>query len=70
MLVVFLSGSGGRVEIPNAVECVNGDSDDVVEFLDQQGSCLARFRRQDVSMFGSPDNIAAVDGLEASEPVT
>lgn len=65
MLIVFLSGSGGRVEIPDAVECVDGASEEVVEFLDTQRRCLVRFRRQDVTMFTAPENLATTDGLHS-----
>ena len=64
MLMVFLSGSGGRVEIPDAVDCVEGATEDVVEFLDAGGQCIVRFRRQDVTMFTTPENLCA-DGLQA-----
>ena len=65
MLIVFLSDSGGRVEIPDAVDCVDGASEDVVEFLDASGHCLVRFRRQDVTMFTKPENLGA-DGLHSN----
>ena len=64
--MVCLAGSGGRVEIPHAVECVDTVDSGHVSFLDSKRTCLVRFSRADVAIFTSPeqaDLIAeAVDG--------
>ena len=66
MLVVYLANSGGRVEIPHAVECVDTGDSDYVSFLDANGMCLVRFCRADVSIYAPPEQAVRVDELLAT----
>jgi hypothetical protein len=62
MLTAFLSGSGGRVLIPDAVDTAPGDSEDEVRFVDAEGRTLVVFKRADVSLYtGECDNMPALD---------
>lgn len=72
MLIVQLSGTGRRVEIPDAVQCVDTDDADFVSFLDSQGRCLVRFSRADVAIYLTPEQAELVservsgDGVHAT----
>ena len=51
MLTAYLAGSGGRVEIPDAVGIEQGDSYEEVRFVDAAGKALVIFRRADLSLY-------------------
>jgi hypothetical protein len=53
MLKVFLSGSGGEVQIPDAVAVVDGDPYSNVHIVDAQGRTLVVFQRADLLMFSA-----------------
>ncbi len=51
MLAAFLTESGGRVLIPDAVALTSGDTEDEVRFVDAAGKTLVVFRRQDIIIY-------------------
>lgn len=54
-MFVYLSHSGGRVELPTAVRVDGRTEDEVVRFIDAQGITVAIFRRADATMFTNKD---------------
>ena len=72
MLTAFLAGSGGRVVIPDAVEVVDGATQDEVRFIDDAGRTLCIFRRHDLTLYSAdgPSLDALNDGADrfASAP--
>ena len=74
MLTAFLAGSGGRVVIPDAVDVVDGATQDEVRFVDGAGRTLCIFRRHDLTLYSAdgPGLDALNDGAEgfASAPST
>ena len=65
VLVVYLASSGGRIEIPHAVECVDTGDTDFVSFVDVRGMCLVRFSRADVSMYAPPHQAPELEPMQA-----
>ena len=63
-MFVFLAGSGGKVELPNAVSC--SPSPERTDFLDESGNVVARFHSADVSMYVTKDRAEVLEALEAS----
>ena len=55
-----LAQSGGTVQLPDAVGVRDGPVDGDVEFLDEQGSVIARFRRVDLLLYSKVDLRAMV----------
>jgi len=51
MFVAYLASSAGRVVIPDAVEVVPSDSDELISFVDARGEALVTFRRQDLAIY-------------------
>ena len=70
MLTAFLAGSGGPVVIPDAVDVVDGATQDEVRFVDGAGRTLCIFRRHDLTLYSAdgPSLDALNDGAERSVP--
>jgi hypothetical protein len=71
MLTALLAGSGGRIQIPDAVAVVAGDSEDEVKFVDAQGRVLVIFRRADVMAYtedGALFELEAPPGKDGARP--
>ncbi len=54
-MFLYLAQSGGTVQLPDAVAVRDGQVDGDVEFLDEQGSVIARFRRADLLLYSMDD---------------
>jgi hypothetical protein len=54
-MFVYLSGSGGRVELPTAVDVLGEPDDELVRFVDVDGNIIAVFRRADTAIFSETD---------------
>ena len=54
-MFLYLAQSGGTVQLPDAIAVRDGQSDGDVEFLDEQGSVIARFRRADLLLYSMED---------------
>ena len=65
MLHVYLSGSGSRVDIPDAVKCVDPGNTDQIDFIDASGRCIVRFNRPDVTIFATPAQAEAMQLIGA-----
>ena len=63
-MYLYLARTGGTVQLPDATRVRDGNDTGEIEFLDQTGAVVARFRRADVTIYSS-DRLSA--GLEESE---
>ena len=54
-MFVYLSDSGGRVELPTAVDVQGEPNDEFVRFVDADGNIIAVFRRADTAIFSETD---------------
>ena len=61
-MFLYLAQSGGTVQLPGAVGVRDGEVDEDVEFLDEQGLVIARFRRADLLLY-STDDVRAMGQL-------
>ena len=54
-MFVYLSQSGGRVELPSAVRVDGEPQDEEVRFVDADGTVVAVFLRADTAVFTETD---------------
>ena len=57
MYVAILAHIGGKVLIPDAVGIQEREDRTLVDFVDAEGRILVTFRRQDVAMHGSEEEL-------------
>jgi hypothetical protein len=50
-MVVYLAHSGGRVEIPDAVDLRASEDDSAVHFVDAAGKVLVTFQRSELALY-------------------
>jgi hypothetical protein len=62
-MFLYLAQSGGTVLLPDAVDVRDGQVDGDVEFLDEHGSVIARFRRADLLLY-SKENVRGMGELQ------
>ena len=54
-MFVYLAQTGGTVHLPEAVAARDGDDAAEVEFLDRNGTVVARFRRMDLLLYSAQE---------------